>query len=162
MITPQAWIWETETLLSDSEVLTLPGGFKPATLKSLAWPRATRLLGQLPYVDCRVRILALEQLWSIPANNKPPFTLQTKWNWLPQPIFSTCCFLQIMANCSFAVIFWQMPCTSCYYWFVFCFEQVFCRFGNWSTTNSYVLQFWCFGYWPKCLNVYASALDPSL
>jgi hypothetical protein len=29
VITPQAWIKETETLLSDSEVLTLPGGFKP-------------------------------------------------------------------------------------------------------------------------------------
>jgi hypothetical protein len=36
MITPQAWIKETETLLSDSEVLTLPGGFEPATPKSLA------------------------------------------------------------------------------------------------------------------------------
>jgi len=44
----QAWITETETLLSDSKVLTLPGGFEPATPKSLAWPRATRLSGQLP------------------------------------------------------------------------------------------------------------------
>jgi hypothetical protein len=35
-ITPQAWIQETETLLSDSEVLTLPGGFEPATPKSPA------------------------------------------------------------------------------------------------------------------------------
>jgi hypothetical protein len=34
--TPQAWITEAETLLSDSEVLTLPGEFKPATLKSMA------------------------------------------------------------------------------------------------------------------------------
>jgi len=31
VIPPQAWINETETELSDSEVLTLPGGFKPAT-----------------------------------------------------------------------------------------------------------------------------------
>jgi len=36
VIPPQAWIKETETELSDSEVLTLPGGFKLATLKSLA------------------------------------------------------------------------------------------------------------------------------
>jgi hypothetical protein len=36
MITLQAWIKETETLLSDSEVLTLPGRFEPATPKSLA------------------------------------------------------------------------------------------------------------------------------
>jgi len=36
VITPQAWITETETLLSDGEVLTLPGGFEPATPKSLA------------------------------------------------------------------------------------------------------------------------------
>jgi hypothetical protein len=36
VITPQAWIKETETLLSDSEVLTLPGGFEPAAPKSLA------------------------------------------------------------------------------------------------------------------------------
>jgi hypothetical protein len=35
VITPQARIKETETELSDSEVLTLPGGFKPATPKSL-------------------------------------------------------------------------------------------------------------------------------
>jgi len=48
VITPQAWITETETELSDSEVLTLPGGFETATPKSLAWPRATRLSGQLP------------------------------------------------------------------------------------------------------------------
>jgi hypothetical protein len=48
VITPQAWIKETETELSDSGVLTLPGGFEPATPKSLAWPRATRLSGQLP------------------------------------------------------------------------------------------------------------------
>jgi hypothetical protein len=41
---------ETETELSDSEVLTLPGGFEPATPKRLAWPRATRLSGQLPIV----------------------------------------------------------------------------------------------------------------
>jgi len=34
VITSQAWIKETE--LSDSEVLTLPGGFEPATTKSLA------------------------------------------------------------------------------------------------------------------------------
>jgi hypothetical protein len=46
--TPQARIKEMETELSDNEVLTLPGGFEPATLKSLAWPRATRLSGQLP------------------------------------------------------------------------------------------------------------------
>jgi len=50
VITPQAWIMETETELSDSEVLTLPGGFEPATPKRLAWPRATRLSGQLPIV----------------------------------------------------------------------------------------------------------------
>ena len=36
VITPQAWIKEMETLLSDSKVLTLPGGFEPATAKSLA------------------------------------------------------------------------------------------------------------------------------
>jgi hypothetical protein len=36
VIIPQAWIKETETLLSDSAVLTLPGGFDPATPKSLA------------------------------------------------------------------------------------------------------------------------------
>jgi hypothetical protein len=36
VITPQAWINDTETELSDSEVLTLPGGFEPATPKSLA------------------------------------------------------------------------------------------------------------------------------
>jgi len=48
VITPHTWIKETETELSDSEVLTLPGGFETATPKSLAWPRATRLPGQLP------------------------------------------------------------------------------------------------------------------
>ena len=48
VITPQAWIKETEALLSDSEVLTLPGGFERATPESLAWPRAARLSGQLP------------------------------------------------------------------------------------------------------------------
>ena len=48
MITSQAWVKEIEALLSDSEVLTLPGGFEHATPKSLAWPRATRLSGQLP------------------------------------------------------------------------------------------------------------------
>ena len=47
---PQAWIKETKTELSDSEVLTLPGGFEPVTPKSLAWPRATKLSGQLPFV----------------------------------------------------------------------------------------------------------------
>jgi len=36
VITPQAWIKETETLLLDSEVLMLPGGFEPATPKRLA------------------------------------------------------------------------------------------------------------------------------
>ena len=36
VITPRAWIKETKTLLSDSEVLMLPGGFEPATPKSLA------------------------------------------------------------------------------------------------------------------------------
>jgi len=36
VITPQAWIKETETELSDSKVLMLPGGFEPATPKSLA------------------------------------------------------------------------------------------------------------------------------
>ena len=34
--TPQAWIKETETELSGSRVLTLPGKFEPATPKSLA------------------------------------------------------------------------------------------------------------------------------
>jgi hypothetical protein len=34
VITPQAWVKEMETELSDSEVLTLPGGFEPATPKS--------------------------------------------------------------------------------------------------------------------------------
>jgi hypothetical protein len=48
VITTQARIKETETLLSDSKVLLLPGGFEPATPKSLAWPRATRRSGQLP------------------------------------------------------------------------------------------------------------------
>ena len=43
MIPPQAWIKGTESELSDSEVLTLPDGFEPATPKSLAWPRATGL-----------------------------------------------------------------------------------------------------------------------
>ena len=52
VIPPQAWIKETETELSDSEVPTLPGGFEPATLKSLAWPRATRISGQLPRAMC--------------------------------------------------------------------------------------------------------------
>jgi hypothetical protein len=33
MIPPQAWIKETETELSDSEVLTRPGGFEPVTPK---------------------------------------------------------------------------------------------------------------------------------
>ena len=47
VITPQAWMKEIEMELSDSEVLTLPGGFEPATPKSLAWPWATRLSGQL-------------------------------------------------------------------------------------------------------------------
>jgi hypothetical protein len=38
----------TKMELSDSQDLTLQGGFEPATPKSLAWPRAnTRLLGQL-------------------------------------------------------------------------------------------------------------------
>jgi len=41
VIAPQAWIKETETELSDSKVLTLPGGFEPATLNRLAWPRTT-------------------------------------------------------------------------------------------------------------------------
>ena len=36
VITPQAWVKEMETELSDSEVLTLPGGFEPATPKSPA------------------------------------------------------------------------------------------------------------------------------
>ena len=36
VIPPQAWIKETETELSDSKVLTLPGGFEPATLNRLA------------------------------------------------------------------------------------------------------------------------------
>jgi hypothetical protein len=36
VITPYAWIKEMETELSDSEVLMLPGGLEPATLKSLA------------------------------------------------------------------------------------------------------------------------------
>jgi hypothetical protein len=36
VITPQACIKEAETLLSESEVLTLLGGFEPATPKSLA------------------------------------------------------------------------------------------------------------------------------
>jgi hypothetical protein len=36
VITPQAWIKESETELSDSEVLTLPGGFESVILKSLA------------------------------------------------------------------------------------------------------------------------------
>ena len=36
VIPPQAWIKETETELSDSEVLTLPGGFEPTIPKSLA------------------------------------------------------------------------------------------------------------------------------
>jgi hypothetical protein len=36
VITPQAWIKETETGLSNSEELTLPGGFEPTTPKSLA------------------------------------------------------------------------------------------------------------------------------
>ena len=31
VITLQAWIRETETELSDSKVLTLPGGFEPTT-----------------------------------------------------------------------------------------------------------------------------------
>jgi len=53
VITPQAWITDKETLLSDSEVLTLPGGFEPATPKSLARPRATRLSGQLPCINKR-------------------------------------------------------------------------------------------------------------
>ena len=35
VIPPQAWIKETETELSDSEVLTLPGGIEPVTPKSL-------------------------------------------------------------------------------------------------------------------------------
>ena len=37
VITPQAWIEGMETLLSDSKVLTLPGGFKPTASKSLAF-----------------------------------------------------------------------------------------------------------------------------
>jgi len=45
VITPQAWIKATETELSDSEVLTLPGGFELATPKSLAWPRALGFQG---------------------------------------------------------------------------------------------------------------------
>jgi len=36
VITPQAWMKGTETDLSDSKVLTLPGGFEPATPKNLA------------------------------------------------------------------------------------------------------------------------------
>ena len=36
VITPQKWIKGTEMELSDSEVLSLPGGFKPATPKSPA------------------------------------------------------------------------------------------------------------------------------
>jgi hypothetical protein len=36
VITSQAWVKEIEALLSDSEVLTLPGGFEHATPKSLA------------------------------------------------------------------------------------------------------------------------------
>jgi hypothetical protein len=37
VITPQVWNKEMETELSDSEVLTLPGGFEPTmTPKSLA------------------------------------------------------------------------------------------------------------------------------
>jgi cob(I)alamin adenosyltransferase len=35
VITERAWIKEMETELSDSKVFTLPGGFKPVTLKSL-------------------------------------------------------------------------------------------------------------------------------
>jgi hypothetical protein len=54
VITPQAWVMETETLLSDSKVLTQPGGFEPATPKSLAWPRATGLSGQLPNVIAQI------------------------------------------------------------------------------------------------------------
>jgi len=36
VITPQAWIKETETELSDGKVLMLPGRFKRASPKSLA------------------------------------------------------------------------------------------------------------------------------
>ena len=36
LITPQVWITETEALLSDFKVLTLPGRFKPGTPKGLA------------------------------------------------------------------------------------------------------------------------------
>ena len=36
VIKPQAWMKETETLLSDSKALTLPGRFKLVTLKILA------------------------------------------------------------------------------------------------------------------------------
>ena len=36
VIPPQAWIKETKTKLSDSKLLTLPGGFEPVTPKSLA------------------------------------------------------------------------------------------------------------------------------
>jgi hypothetical protein len=48
VITPQALTKETEAELSDSEVLTLPGGFKHANSKSLASPQTTRLSEQLP------------------------------------------------------------------------------------------------------------------
>jgi hypothetical protein len=36
VITPQAWVKELEAELFNSKKTTLPGGFEPATLKSLA------------------------------------------------------------------------------------------------------------------------------
>jgi len=80
VITPQAWIKETETELSDSEVLTLPGGFEPATPKSLAWPRATRLSGQLPLQTILVQWEEVNSFsrWKEFANIKPSWYSESK------------------------------------------------------------------------------------